>query len=234
MEARERVRRYIRGLRDALSKVDWGSLPPGFRYERLRDAIERYLSDAEYYLAKGDDETALVAVSYAEGLLDSLKYLGLLDIEWPKPIEEKRVFVGGTFDIIHPGHIALLEYAARLGKVFVVIARDSTVKKLKGRPPLLSEDARLRVISSIRYVYEARLGYRDDFLRSVEDIRPDVIVLGPDQKFDEDELADTIEERLGYRPVIERFKGKIEFSDGMKSTSDIIRKACSSSLCRIL
>ncbi len=233
MNTEERVRRYINGVRGALSSVEWSSLPPDLDYYRLKDAVERYLTDAEYYLSKGDVETALVAVSYAEGLLDSLKYLGVIELQWPKPMEEKRIFVGGTFDIIHPGHIALLEYAARLGKVFVVIARDSTVKRIKGRPPLLNEEARLRIVSSIRYVYEARLGYEGDFLKSVEDIKPDIIVLGPDQRFDEEELADMVEERLGYRPIVKRFTGKIDFSNGMRSTSDIIRKACSSSLCRI-
>ena len=41
----------------------------------------------------------------------------------------------GTFDLLHPGHFFVLEEAAKRGDVTVVVARDSTVKRIKNRPP---------------------------------------------------------------------------------------------------
>ncbi|MEM3661293.1 MAG: adenylyltransferase/cytidyltransferase family protein, partial [Candidatus Micrarchaeaceae archaeon] len=53
----------------------------------------------------------------------------------------------GVFDIINPGHIYFLKEAKKLGdELVVVVARDSTAKKLKHRP-LMNEDTRLRIIS---------------------------------------------------------------------------------------
>ncbi|MEB3774061.1 MAG: cytidylyltransferase family protein [Desulfurococcales archaeon] len=231
--AAERARRYIIGVKRVLEDLRVPRLP-GVDVDRLIDAVKRYVEDAEYYLSRGDGETALAAVSYAEGLLDSLKYLGVIELEWESPGEEPIVFVGGTFDIIHPGHIELLRYASKHGRVVVTIARDSTVERIKGRPPLLAEEDRLRIISSIRYVYRARLGHEGDPIKSVEEVMPDVIVLGPDQGFDEDQLAREVERRTGKRPRVIRYPGKITFSGGLRSTSDIVKKACRSSLCRAL
>ena len=234
MGLEERARRYIRGLRAALQRVDASVIKDklGGRGEALLDAVRRYTSDAEYFLNKGDYESALAAASYAEGLLDSLKYLGVFEPEWPSDLVEPVVFVGGTFDIVHPGHIELLKYAASMGRVIVTIARDSTVERIKGRRPLLSEEDRLKIVNSIKYVYKARLGDPEDPMKSIEAVRPDIIVLGPDQGFDEEELARIALERTGKKPLIVRFKDKVGFSEGMKSVSDIIKKACRSSLCR--
>jgi len=225
----ERAERYIEGARRALE---------GLRrrlngdYARLLDAASRYLDDAVYYVEQGDCETGLVAASYAEGLIDALKYLGVVEPEWPSgSVEKPKVFVAGTFDLIHPGHVDLLRFASEHGKVYVVVARDSTVEKVKKKRPVLDEEARLENIRAIRYVYEARLGDEEDMLRPVEEINPDIIVLGPDQPFDEKELALMVEERTGRRPLILRYPGKKTFSGGMKSTSDIIRRICIGSYC---
>lgn len=229
-----RAERYIAGIREAMEHVK-RSLPDApVDVSKLLDAVERYTSDAEYYLNSGDPVSALVAVSYAEGLLDSLKYLGVLEPRWERPPEKPLVFVGGTFDLIHPGHVELLRFASSMGRVVVTVARDSTVERIKGRRPLLGEGDRLRVVSSIRYVYRARLGNEGDPLKSVEEVSPDIIVLGPDQSFDEEWLADEVERRTGKRPKVVRYPGKHEFSGGLRSTSDIIKKACSSSLCTAL
>ena len=225
-----RAERYIRGLSDALNALDKDlskAQADGTRgLSRLLDAVKRYLGDADHFIKKGDCETALVAVSYAEGLLDALGYLGILEIPWGKPYNRRKVFVAGTFDIIHPGHIELLRYAASLGDVYVVVSRDTNALKAKKRPLVFDENTRLKIISSIRYVYKARLGDERDYLKPIEEIRPDVIVLGPDQPFSEKTLGDMLEARLGYRPLITRFKGKIHFSGDMRGSSDVIREIC--------
>ena len=47
------------------------------------DKVNRYVKDARYYLEKGNSSIALASVSYAEGLLDALKFLNILDFQWP-------------------------------------------------------------------------------------------------------------------------------------------------------
>ena len=230
VSACERAEKYAYGLERVLERLK-GKVPDA--YSGVLEAALLYLRDSRYYLESGDCETALVAVSYAEGLVDSLKYLGVVEPEWPSGgVDKPRVFVAGTFDLIHPGHIDLLAHASRLGKVYVVIARDENVRRLKGRKPLLNEKSRLKVVSSIRYVYQARLGDERDMLAPLEDIRPHIIVLGPDQPFDEEDLARRLEARLGYRPRIVRYPSKGEFQEGMRSSSDIIAKVCCESYCR--
>jgi FAD synthetase len=82
------------------------------------------------------------------------------------------------------------------------------------------ENTRLEVISSIRYVDQAFLGDEIDYLKSVERVRPDLIVLGPDQFVDENILAKSLESR-GLKDIrIVRFKEKL----GGHSTSSIIKK----------
>ena len=95
-----------------------------------------------------------------------------------------RVMCCGTFDHFHPGHDSFLRQAARLGdELFVVVARDTNVLRIKGKGPDQGEDERLRRISEHDAVNDARLGYPgSDFLRVVADIGPGVIALGYDQK----------------------------------------------------
>jgi FAD synthetase len=104
-----------------------------------------------------------------------------------------RVFVAGTFDGLHLGHVFLLNFARqrgsrlakRLGRrgvhLTVVVARDDSVRRIKGRPPLHNERERRGLIQAMHAVDSVFIGYRGDFLRSVRRARPDLIVLGYDQ-----------------------------------------------------
>lgn len=106
------------------------------------------------------------------------------------------VMTGGVFDILHVGHLATLEAARALGDVLVVVvARDSTVERLKGRKPLNPEEHRLRLVSALKPVDVALLGDPKDPMKTVELVRPDVIALGYDQKHDEEEIKAGLRER---------------------------------------
>lgn len=97
----------------------------------------------------------------------------------------KRVLVFGTFDVFHPGHDFFLQEAAKRGdELYVVVARDSNVLRIKGRSPQDSEDIRLENVAKHPSVTNARLGYNEwgKHLQVLEDIKPDVICLGYDQK----------------------------------------------------
>ena len=96
----------------------------------------------------------------------------------------KRVLCCGTFDYLHPGHISFLEQAHELGsELFVVVARDENVERIKGRPPDHSEEERKTNLARLGLADDVRLGNAGtNFLNVVVDIAPDVIALGYDQK----------------------------------------------------
>ena len=97
----------------------------------------------------------------------------------------KKVLIAGTFDLIHPGHIFLIKEAAKLGEVYVVVATDKNRKEYSGEFPIIPQEQRLEIVKSIKNVKEARIGRSDNnTLKTVEEINPDIILLGPDQKYE--------------------------------------------------
>ena len=92
----------------------------------------------------------------------------------------KRVLSCGTFDHFHPGHESFLKQAAALGsELYVVVARDENVERLKGRRPDHDEEERVAALKELTYVTSVRLGYPGkNLLRVVEEIAPDIIALG--------------------------------------------------------
>jgi FAD synthetase len=94
----------------------------------------------------------------------------------------KKVLAGGTFNIIHPGHLLFLEKARGLGDyLVVVVANDKTVLRRKGFL-LMKAEARKRMLQSLRIVDKAVIGDERDFLKVVRKERPDIIALGYDQE----------------------------------------------------
>lgn len=100
-----------------------------------------------------------------------------------------RVMTTGVFDLLHPGHIAMLEEAAKLGdELVVVIARDASAAKEK-HAPITPEEQRRRMVEALKPVAKAVLGHTGDYYTIVEELRPDIIALGYDQKYDEAAVA---------------------------------------------
>lgn len=94
----------------------------------------------------------------------------------------KKVLVGGTFNILHPGHVLFLKKAKALGDTLVVVvASDRTVLKEKD---LLLFPARKRagLLRQLGFIDKVVLGSERDRLEVVERERPDIIALGHDQK----------------------------------------------------
>jgi FAD synthetase len=99
-----------------------------------------------------------------------------------------RVMATGVFDLLHPGHLYFLNAARQLGdELVVVVARDQTARRLK-RDPYMPEHIRREMVEALKPVDRAVLGSSTDIYSTVEDVRPDIIVLGYDQKFNEHEV----------------------------------------------
>lgn len=92
----------------------------------------------------------------------------------------KRVLAFGTFDGFHDGHRFYLDEAAKEGDLTVVVGRDETVLKVKGRRPLRPEGERLAEV--LAKGYHAVLGSSGDKYAVLSEVRPDVIALGYDQQ----------------------------------------------------
>jgi len=79
--------------------------------------------------------------------------------------------------------------ARSLGDLLVVsVARDSTIRKRKNREPLVSEEDRVRLLSSLRDVDAAILGVEGDIYVTLQKVKPDIVALGYDQYHMEDEV----------------------------------------------
>jgi len=106
-----------------------------------------------------------------------------------------RVVATGVFDLIHLGHVHFLEKAKDLGdELVVIVARDSTAKKMKHQP-ITPEGMRVELVQALKPVDRAVLGYEDDIFRIITEVRPDIIALGYDQTFKEDDLRKELKKR---------------------------------------
>ena len=103
----------------------------------------------------------------------------------------KIVLAGGVFDIIHPGHIHTLNDAKKLGDVLVVVvATDKTAIKMKKRKPLHSAKLRQELVSSLTMVDLCIVGDEEDIFKTVDLVKPQIIVLGYDQSHQEKFIID--------------------------------------------
>ncbi|MCB9284720.1 MAG: adenylyltransferase/cytidyltransferase family protein [Lewinellaceae bacterium] len=95
----------------------------------------------------------------------------------------KKVFVSGCFDMLHSGHVAFLKEAAKFGDLYVGLGSDQTIEELKGRKTVNSEQERLYMLNSIKYVTGAFVNEGSgilDFERHVRELKPDYFVVNED------------------------------------------------------
>ena len=106
-----------------------------------------------------------------------------------------RVMATGVFDLLHPGHLHFLESAKKLGdELVVVVATDAMVRRRK-HEPVTPQEMRRQMIGALKVVDRAIVGREDDIYKTVEDVRPDIIALGYDQSFREEEVQKELKKR---------------------------------------
>ena len=111
-----------------------------------------------------------------------------------------RVFVNGTFDIVHRGHLEMLEYARSLGdEVLVAIDTDRRVKELKGPArPVNNQNDRRYMLESLKYVDRVCFFDSDqELIDLIKQYDVDIMVKGSDYK--------------GYLVIGQEYCKRIEF-----------------------
>jgi len=141
-------------------------------------------------------------------------------------MKKKIVLASGTFDLLHLEHVKYLEEAKKAGgenaKLVVIVTRDTTAEKRKGKKPIMPEDQRRALVEALKVVDEAILGFEEaDIDGVIEKIKPDVVALG----YDENDIERKVREAMARKGLkiqivkIEKF-GK----DELNSSSKIKRK----------
>ena len=158
-----------------------------------------------------------------EGKIKSLDGLKK-ETDRARAIGKKIVFTNGCFDILHAGHVKLLEDAAALGDLLVVaVNSDSSIRFLKGeKRPVISQDQRIRVLAGLESVDFVVVFDEPDPLKVIQHIRPDVLVKGGDWDT-KDIVGGDIVESSGGRVF------SLPFMDGISTTeiiNEIIKRFC--------
>lgn len=127
-------------------------------------------------------------------------------------------FTNGCFDVVHPGHVSLMEQAAATcDKLIVALNTDASVRDLKGPDrPIQDENARARVIASLGHVDAVTLFGEDTPEALIRRIRPDTLIKGADY---------SVETVVGAA-FVESYGGKVvlaELEPGHSTSATIAR-----------
>lgn len=123
-----------------------------------------------------------------------------------------KVWVNGAFDVLHVGHIKLLETAARYGKLRVGIDSDERIKQLKGETrPFNTLEDRMHFLRALKCVHDVvSFNTEDELIEQIKSYAPQMMVIGSDYK--------------DKRIIGAEFAGVIYFFDRIenKSTTSIL------------
>ncbi|MCE2565370.1 D-glycero-beta-D-manno-heptose-7-phosphate kinase [Komagataeibacter sp. FNDCF1] len=130
--------------------------------------------------------SALMRDTQDSGKLVTLEQAASIASDW-RHHGMRVVFTNGCFDLLHPGHISLLQAAAAQGdKLIVALNTDRSVRRLKGESrPIQDELARAAVIGALRAVDLVVLFDEDTPLDAIRAIMPDILVKGADYREDQ-------------------------------------------------
>ncbi len=121
-------------------------------------------------------------------------------VAWRRDQLGTVVFTNGVFDLLHPGHVELLEAARREGDALIVgVNADASARRLGKGPerPVAAEAARARVVAGLAAVDCVVLFEEDTPLELIRVLGPDVLVKGADYSKDRIVGADIVEARGG-------------------------------------
>ncbi len=133
-----------------------------------------------------------------------------------KKQNKKIVFTNGCFDLIHKGHIILLQKAKSQGDLLVIaINSDDSIRKLKGKNrPIFPDYERAEILASFWMVDFVTIFSEETPYKIISELKPDVLVKGGDWKIAEVVGRDIVEANGGRVVIIPQVEGS--------STSEII------------
>jgi len=135
-----------------------------------------------------------------------------------KKSTEKVVYIGISADMIHPGHLNIIQTGARYGRVVIGLLTDKAIASYK-RLPYLTYAQRKEIVSNIKGVDEVVSQDTLDYRPNLERIRPDFVVHGDDWR-----KGVQKEVRLQVIATLKTWGGKLiepKYTDGISSTSII-------------
>lgn len=97
----------------------------------------------------------------------------------------KKIFINGTFDVLHPGHISLFKEAKSKGDfLHVAIDSDERVSELKGKErPFNNQENRKYILENIKYIDKVSIFHSDNELKIlIKEYEPDIMMVGSDWK----------------------------------------------------
>jgi D-beta-D-heptose 7-phosphate kinase/D-beta-D-heptose 1-phosphate adenosyltransferase len=170
----------------------------------------------------------ILALTPSTGLSDQEKIQSVDQMvrrvaEW-RSSGETIIFTNGCFDLLHVGHVTLLENCRRFGsKLILGLNTDTSVQRLKGTSrPVVGENERARVMAALAAVDGVVLFDEDTPLSLIRALRPDVLIKGGDYSVDTvvgHELVLAAGGRVEIIPTVEGF-----------STTNIVRKLSGSAV----
>lgn len=98
-------------------------------------------------------------------------------------MKQKKVFISGCFDLLHSGHVTFFEEAASHGEVYLGLGSDATIFSLKNRKTVYTEDERLYIANSIKFIKEVWINKGSgtiDFLEEIKELKPDILFVNED------------------------------------------------------
>jgi len=94
----------------------------------------------------------------------------------------KIVYVAGTWDLFHPGHVNILRESKKLGRVIVAVSTSDLVYECKGKYPIMSLRERINTLNACKYVDEIVIQTKILDIRQLKLFNVDIIVIGDDWK----------------------------------------------------
>ena len=100
-----------------------------------------------------------------------------------RSIRKKKVFVSGCFDMLHSGHVAFLQEASQYGDLYVGLGSDKTIRELKGRETINSEEERVFMLKSLACIHKVIVNRGSglmDFSDEMKILKPDLFIVNED------------------------------------------------------
>jgi D-beta-D-heptose 7-phosphate kinase/D-beta-D-heptose 1-phosphate adenosyltransferase len=194
--------------------IDW---PDSVRFANAAAGLEVEVFGVEPIPLEAVHRSILEQASKGLGKVRTLQQV-VVEVNARRRAGQKIVFTNGCFDVLHAGHVALLDQSADHGDYLIVgLNDDASVKRLKGPTrPVNNQDDRAKVLAALGSVGAVVLFAEDTPMKLIEAVKPDVLVKGGDYTKERVVGADFVEKHGGTVALINLVEGK--------STTNTIKK----------